>query len=605
MKRLIITIAVLTASSICWADLTPEQKVADFNQLAALYAKNYGPYEWKRDVMGFDALALKPWLDKISATKTDVDFWDLCVKYVASLQDSHDEYTIPSTYDAWLHFDADLYDGKVLIDGIDRAYLSRVDYPFTTGDELISLDGRPVAELIKEFGPYSVNGSGNPLSRDRLAVGTITERYQPWNPRAASIPEKSTIVVKRADGTIESYTIAWDVVGTPVTTAGIVPSPRSANRLGANLDRDRPRKSATAERPYVAHGGESDATQTRTEAWGLAQADALTADAPEAVPDYMEPLAALGRMDALKGEGRAGGLSPFGRLTPVFNPPASFRLRLGSRSTDLFLSGTFTVGANTIGFIRIPTFSPSSTTLALQQFATEMAFFQQNTSALLIDVMANGGGSICYSQSIASLIQTNDFYASNLYLRATAGWLSSFASALRNAKSQGAPGWVIALYGAYVNDLQNALKGNRALTGALPICGTSATASPTAGGYTKPVFVVTDNYTLSAAELFSAFLQDSGRATFIGMRTDGGGGNVVSIGNATVYSEGATRMTQSYVVRGRTVQTPGFPAANTLENTGVYPDILLDYMTADNLATGGTDFFAKVSKAIGDALSKP
>jgi len=584
-----------------------EQKIADFNQLAALYAKNYGPYEWKRDVMGFDALALKPWLDRISATKTDVDFWDLCVQYVASLQDSHDEYTLPSTYDAWLHFNADIYDGKVLIDGIDRAYLSRIDYPFTTGDELISVDGRPVAELIKEFRPYSVNGMGNPLSRDRLAVGTITERYQGWYPRAGSTPAKSTIVVKRADGTVESYTIAWDSVGTPLTTAGIVPTPHAANPRAdgelASLTRHKPRKSGSADRPYVPHSGESDAPQTRTEAWGLAQADAPTATTPEPMPDYMQPLAALGQMDALKGEGQAGGLSPFGRLTPVFNPPAGFRLRLGSRTTDLFLSGTFTVGTDTVGFIRIPTFSPSSTTVALQQFAAEMAFFQQNTSALLIDVMANGGGSICYAQAIAGLLQTKDFYSSNLYLRATAGWLSSFANSLQSAKNQAAPGWVIALYGAYVNDIQNSLKQNRAMTGALPICGFSATASPTPGGYTKPIVVVTDNFTLSAAEMFSASLQDSGRATFIGMRTDGGGGNVISIANATVYAEGSTRMTQSYVVRAKTVQNPGFPAANVIENTGVYPDIVLDYMTADNLATGGTDFIAKVSKAIADVLA--
>jgi len=51
--------------------------------------------------------------------------------------------------------------------------------------------------------------------------------------------------------------------------------------------------------------------------------------------------------------------------------------------------------------------------------------------------------------------------------------------------------------------------------------------------YTKPVLVLTDNFTLSTAESFTMALQDNKRATVFGMRTDGGGGNVVGYSEIT------------------------------------------------------------------------
>src|SRR5262245_48729256 len=61
------------------ADLTLEQKLQDFRELAALYDKQYAPYEWKRTVFGFDLLNIAPWLDRVAKTTNDLDFFELCV----------------------------------------------------------------------------------------------------------------------------------------------------------------------------------------------------------------------------------------------------------------------------------------------------------------------------------------------------------------------------------------------------------------------------------------------------------------------------------------------------------------------------------------------
>src|ERR1044071_3774812 len=93
---------ILMISSLCvaplFAQLSPEQKLADFRQMAALYNKQYAPYEWKKGLFNFDMLNLSPWLDRVAKTKTDLDFYELMVEYVASLNDTHDAYSLPSDF---------------------------------------------------------------------------------------------------------------------------------------------------------------------------------------------------------------------------------------------------------------------------------------------------------------------------------------------------------------------------------------------------------------------------------------------------------------------------------------------------------------------------
>jgi len=58
------------------------------------------------------------------------------------------------------------------------------------------------------------------------------------------------------------------------------------------------------------------------------------------------------------------------------------------------------------------------------------------------------------------------------------------------------------------------------------------------------------------------------------------------------------------VTRKGFVATPGFPAADHLENTGVYPDIVVDYMTRDNLMHGGRAFIEAFSQAVADLIGR-
>lgn len=108
-----LTLLALASSLTLPAQLTTPQRVDDFRFLAGLYNKQYAPYEWKRDTAQFDMLRLSPWLDRVNAAKDDLEHYEICIEYVASLQDAHSSFRMPSLFVAQLGFGVDIYEGKL------------------------------------------------------------------------------------------------------------------------------------------------------------------------------------------------------------------------------------------------------------------------------------------------------------------------------------------------------------------------------------------------------------------------------------------------------------------------------------------------------------
>jgi hypothetical protein len=79
MKLFRISLLFLLAVPI-FPQLTEEQRVTDFLHLAGLYAKQYAPYEWKRDTQGFDLLNAGS-VRRARASKNDLDFYEVMVEY--------------------------------------------------------------------------------------------------------------------------------------------------------------------------------------------------------------------------------------------------------------------------------------------------------------------------------------------------------------------------------------------------------------------------------------------------------------------------------------------------------------------------------------------
>ena len=608
MKKLSSLVLCVASLLPLHAQMTASQRMLDIQVLASLYAKQYAPYEWKRDVFQFDLLNLAPWVERARVAKDDLEFYQIMAEYVGSLNDAHDTYFNPSNFTAELPFNVDIYDGKVLVDFVSRSLLPIRTYPFDVGDELISIDGQPAADLLTEL--MKIDSYANPLSTRRWAADKLTYRAQGQVPRAVELGDTAAVVIKLKSGVIATYTISWIKSGYPMKKIGPVPAPRLAhlapksNKLPvSNLQQD-----LSDAPPYMRNLVRLQYLKGRPKRQ-IPQPD----QQEEIIP--AEPVAELScepneTCPSAPTQQVLGYQDP----RPVFDPPSGFVQRLGRRTTDYFYSGTYIAQGKRIGYIRIADFAPlpfSLLSLATRQFDTEIAFFNANTDGVVVDVMRNPGGYGCYAQSLFASLTTKPFRGIGQEIRPTIDWVISFQQSLADALDFGAtPNEIIWLTGI-THDIETAYNENRGRTGSLPVCGLildvapSASSNGAATGYSKPTILLTDEFTTSAGDLFAAIYQDNKRGPVVGMRTAGAGGSIGDFIPVGFYSEGFSRATQTMLVRPNAVAITGYPVTNYLENVGVHPDLKIDYMTAENLAKKGTPFVQAFTDAMIAEINRP
>lgn len=558
MKKLLSMLLMLAASAAA-QNLTPSQKEADFRYLASLYATYYAPADWKKQLFGVDILDIRPWLDKVAKTQTDLDFYEVCVDYVASLNDTHDRFSLTSDFVARLGFTVDIYDGALLIDSITRSLLPAASYPFTTGDELISIDGVDAQQILTSFLKYSPQG--NISAARRLAAARLTTRSQSVMPHATSVGDSAKVVIRRQNGNSESYTIPWTKTGTPLTV-GPVPSPKSVRQPAV--------KSSTAARE----------------------------------PDYTAPLRELQWAGVLSPE--ETGLNGYGSQSPLFAGGLSsfqFTRRLGASSADFFYSGTFKFFELTFGYIRIPSYSPPSTATALQTLDREIAYMNANTDGLIIDEMRNPGGSLCFGENVVQRLSPVPFTITAFETRAFWSRVVGFYNSMIAAKAANQPWEVIQQYELIYNELLAAAQSGRRVTNPIPLCTSSLTRQPVtdaAGNvtaYQKPIMLLIDEFSTSTADSVAGMLQDNNLAVLYGQRTNGAGGNNTNL-DAGVFSEGITGMTLALQSRKDYFGVAGYPGTKYIENVGVPANVVEDYMTKDNLLRNGVGFIEKFLQAM-------
>jgi C-terminal processing protease CtpA/Prc len=228
-------------------------------------------------------------------------------------------------------------------------------------------------------------------------------------------------------------------------------------------------------------------------------------------------------------------------------------------------------------------------------FQNEIAYFQANTDGLVVDVMRNPGGSGAYLNAILSYLMPSTWRSIAFEVRATSEWVIDFSSALVSAAAQGAPQFYLDLLQKIKDEIVSANAAMRGRTSPIPLDDVTIDRGPavdTKGNviaYTKPMLVLTDEMSASAADAFAATIQDNGRCPLFGFRTMGAGGNVEAW-EAGTYSLGVSTVTESLMNRKNPVVTSDYPTAPYVENIGVRPDIQVDYMTLDNLNQRGKPF---------------
>ena len=566
-----------------YGTLTEEQRVQDFQTLAGIYAKSYAPANWKILALGVNLFETDKWVKRVRAAKSDLEHVQILIEYGASLQDTHTGVSMLSNYLADLGFYCDLYDGKIMIDRIDRFLLPTRNYPFVVGDEFVSLDGRPVMDIAQEL--LKVEGWGNPRAALRYAIQGITLRPQASRPFAVDLPNESSAVIRRQDGTLETYKIKWDKTGLAIRNLGVAGTPGAlSSGLQLNMSSEI-EKSPLEDRP----------------AWNKLF---YTSRITRLAKDRVRPLRAM--IQSEDGEKTSfQAVRGFGSRDPIWTPPAGFQLRQGRFSTHFFYSGTYLSDGQRIGYLRIPTFDFASNT-QLNQLANEIVYFNNNTDGLVVDVMRNPGGRACSAVNAAAMLIPGTFNQIGFSIRPSLAWITLYDEAVIESEFFEDPQYVIDTLTFQRQLLLDAFNNGRGMTGSIPFCGLDFNLRSQSFAYQKPMITLIDDFSTSGADHFPAMLQDNKRGKLVGMRSNGAGGSVITT-TAGGWSEVSTGLTESVMVRLEERSYPGFPKSTFIENVGVRPEIELDYMTVANLRNAGQPFVEAFTKIIVDEIkaSKP
>jgi C-terminal processing protease CtpA/Prc len=225
----------------------------------------------------------------------------------------------------------------------------------------------------------------------------------------------------------------------------------------------------------------------------------------------------------------------------------------------------------------------------------EITYIQTNTDALVVDEMRKPGGYGCAADDLAQLLHPKGFHSLAIALRVSWYDIVSLRQNLQDAEDFGGTEAEITELRTLLTSFEEAFAKSRGLTSPLPLCSASQDIPPftdrngTLVAFSKPILVLTDDFTASAGDLFAAMMQDSGRAKLYGTRTAGAGGAVTSF-NAGQYGETGISLAIGILIRKDALVTMEYPASNYIENIGVRPDVTDDYQTVDNLVNLGKKF---------------
>lgn len=465
--KLVLGFIILLATQFSFAgQLTTEEKTLDFQQLIGRIKSSYGPLDYKKETQKIDIDQLQTtYLQKIKDSKNNEEFYYLINQFVAEFKDSHFAAIIPSNVRSSLPFTVELVQNKVLIDAPTKPLQPNTEaFPFKKGDELVSINGVPVQDIMKELSKYV--GQGTEKTLQKVSAYALTSR------RAARMPVQSgtvTIAVKQQDtATVLSKDFTWEQVGTaiPETLESIQKNPSYLATLSIKENLDSILGEQQSEVSYRCSG------TTR-----IAIPEGATMISTTPFVSYYYPTV----------KGNVG----YVRI-PHYSPQGE--------------SASYAIEQN------------------VSQYEKVIGIMEKNTVGLVIDQDHNCGGYVDLVNRLVGLFMNKPYRP--MYFKLVANKENFLEYKKYVAEVDPLTTWFDMTQ--KVSDLLKLSwqKGIR-MTDFTTLDGQEWLA-PNLMTYTKPIVMTIDELSGSGGDAFPAMLQGYGRAKLIGTRTMGAGGHVSS-----------------------------------------------------------------------------
>ncbi len=512
----------------------------EIDYIGNLYGTAYAPKTWKETHLGWNlANEVAVAKTKLLTAQTMTDARQIVADLINSTADYHVSFSFYATEKATLPFQVKTVQGKTLIVYIDRTKLSEVAFPFHEGDELLTMDQMPVAQVQSAIVTYI--GANIPETDVALTDLYITKRSANVG---APVPHGPvTLALKRAaDDSVGTVTLSWEYTPEQLSQK----TPFSLARMKKSLFQKMMIGSKAM--PFVAE----DAQQAEnTFSLGVKK---------PFLPNFGERIwetAADNSFDAYIYQNEEGQL---------------------------------------IGVIRISQYIVDDYNKAVKDFAGIIQHFEKHTAAMVIDQNNNPGGSVFYLYALASMMSDQALTVPKHKIALTAAEASecvalnqSLASVKNDedakkaleSEMSGYPGSYQMALGMrdYCDMVLREFQEGKSLSTAYYLWGVDK-ITPNAIHYTKPVVLLVNQLDFSGGDFFPAIMQDNKRVTIVGTRTAGAGGFVLEATFPNNIGLETVRFTGSIAERVN---------LNPIENLGVTPDVNLP-ITVSDIRNGFKDY---------------
>lgn len=537
----VIPAAPPAAADAEWEPLF-ENVASDFEKIYALEDYKYRRFKWIREK---ELDLLHSHLVDLGKRFSVTNAQRLFKTFFRRTRDYHsDIFYQTEIASAELPFGVRTVDGRAYVTQVNRALAPKERFPAVIGDELVEFDSMPVKEALNRLIPRPLNA----VITDRSdADRFLTKRpgYQGWG-----LPKGNIALVFRRKADQRLFRIEWKWRMVPNTVS----------------------RFAALDRPLV------DPRVLMDEA-----------DAHRTFVEDVDLINTVGYRD------------------PFVPAIGKTKWRSDDRATFFAEIGVTQRGTR-VGFVRVPSYYPRNPAAAVAEFEALMARMQSDTDVLIYDQTNNGGGSVLYFYELLSRmirqpvrsplhwrwsLQPMNFHLGKSWKELEES-LRDVASDEQARKILGdsVSGYPVTLevargvYREASNVLEDIERTKFRVSRPMPLLMIEKIV-PKGRPYVKPIILLQNEWSFSAADMAPAVMQDIGRAVIFGVKAPGLGAYVISRAPPAVNPLNVWfhRLSMAEVTRAR-----GAP----IENAGVEPDVRHE-LTDEDLTRNFSDYRRKLT----------
>lgn len=564
------TCAILFSLSATADDSIKNKMYGDIDFIKNTLKIQYAPLEWKSSYYGWDldaevAKAKSSIANKANITVKDYQF--IVKRFLNTADDYHVAIRFYSTEAAFLPFRIKGAQGRYFFTYIDRSHLSPAVYPIHEGDELISYNGRPIAEAIKNFKNLEVGGD-NSIANQSIAETYFTARFGAEGHEVPKGPVMLGVKSKRT-GKVSSYQIMWHYL--PEEIKNPFPQQRIAAHSAALCKKENKEKKPISLKDHP-----------------LFQKMMLSS--------HFENFKGLACNDDL-GSRRS------------FIPPLGEKIWESDYYCPFYAYIFENKNGKKIGYIRIPHYINFDN--EVDEFKHIIALMQENTEALVIDQINNPGGRLFYLYALVSMLTDQPVSAPRHRISLTQKEIAFAIEVIPLIESIQTDEDARAVMGDLLEGNQVTFQSAQFFLNYLRFIidewnsGNITTAPTYLWGidfipphpevrYTKPIVVLINSLDFSGGDFFAAILQDSKRATLMGTQTAGAGGFVLQANFPNIFGIEYFTYTASLAERTN---------SQVIENLGVSPDVHYE-LSVNDLQNNYCEYTARILETVDQVLEK-